>query len=303
MLAAILLPTVLSTQARAASPVLEFVSPTSFPIAFTSDGGQVTAELIGFDTVVHCTGSQGEGEIIGPRSTLSSYVFTGCNTEGGSAGGAQCKSEGANAQEIRTGTIEADLVFIDQAKHQVGMLLNPAGGIYMEFKCGGESVKAWGPFLAPVSPINQQTSTFTATLTRSGATQVPGEYENALGEKRKAVPMGERESQPAGTTGVDLSFAIHTSTPIEVKAVTAAEIEAKQREEEAAATKKRQEEEAKTAAAVKEREEEEEKADRLRRARLLSQGLTRCRKNHVKPKRVRCEKQVKRKYGQSGSVK
>jgi hypothetical protein len=280
-----------------ASPVLEFVSPTStFPIGFTAEGTEVTAALVGYDTVVHCTDSEGEGNIVGPRSTLSQYVFTGCETQGGSAGGAQCQSESADPKEIRTGTIEADLVFIDQAKREVGMLLNPGGGVYMDFKCGGEPVKALGPFLSPVSPINALTNSFTAILTRSGATQTPSEYENALGEKRQAIPLGERPGQPLATTGVELSFEIHPSAPLEIKAVTAAEIEAKQREQEAAAAKKRQEEESATAAAIKRREEEEAKTAQLRRARKRSQALSRCRKLPTKQKRVRCVKRVKKKY-------
>jgi hypothetical protein len=299
-LIAALVPAVAPAHANAASPVLEFVSPVSaFPIGFTADGGEVTAALADFDTVVHCTGSEGEGEIIGPRSTLSNYVFTGCEAQGGADDGHECKSEGANAEEIKTGTIEADLVYIDQAKHEVGMLLNPGGGIYMNFECGGESVKARGPFLSPVGPINKEATSFTAILTRSGATQTPNEYENAIGEKRKAIPMGERGVNPAATTGVELSFAIHTSASLEIKAITAAEIEARRHEDEAAAAaaaKKRQDEEAAAAAAVRKRQEEEAKLERLRRA-LLATSLKQCRQAESKQKRVRCEKRAKKKYG------
>ncbi len=302
--------------AKAASPVLEFATPGSaFPVSFTADGGEVTAALADFDTVVHCTESEGEGEITGPRSTLSNYVFTGCEAQGGTDDGHACKSEGADAEEIRTGTIEAELVYIDQAKHQVGMLLNPGGGIYMNFECGGESVKARGPFLSPVDPINKATTSFTAILSRSGATQTPDEYENALGEKRQAIPMGERGANPLATTGVELSFVIHPSSSLEIKAVTTAEIEAKQREEEAAAAKKRQDEEAAaaaaakkrqdeeaaTAAAVRKRGEEEVTLERLRRA-LLSGTLKQCRQVHSKHRRVRCEKRAKRKYGSAKSL-
>jgi hypothetical protein len=49
-------------------------------------------------------------------------------------------------KKITAGAIEADLVYIDQAKHEVGMLLNPGGGLYMTFECGGESVEAIGRF-------------------------------------------------------------------------------------------------------------------------------------------------------------
>jgi hypothetical protein len=302
MLIAALALTVMSGQAKAASPVLEYVSPASaFPISFTADGGEVTAALAGYDTVVHCTGSDGDGEIIGPRSTLSNYVFTGCETQGGSEGGAKCKSEGANAEEITADAIEADLVYIDQAKHEVGMLLNPGGGIYMNFECGGELVKARGPFLSPVGPINKEAMSFTATLSRSGATQTPSEYENAIGEKRKAIPMGERGANPLATTGVELGFAIHPSASLEIKAITAAEIETKQREEEAAATKRRQDEEAAAAAAASKRQEAEAQLERLRRA-LLSSTLKQCRQAQSKHKRVRCEKRAKKKYGSAKSL-
>jgi hypothetical protein len=292
-LVAALAITVMPAQAKAASPVLEFVSPASaFPIGFTADGGAVTAVMAGVDPVVHCAASEGEGEIIGPRSTFSQYVFTGCvaQSEGSTV---NCQSVPLNTGVIETGTIEADLVYVDQAKHEVGMLLNPGGGVYMTFRCGGELVEARGPFLAPVSPLNTETTSFTATLSRLGATQTPNEYENAIGEKRQAVPMGEWEGHPLATTGVELSFAIHTSASLEIKAVTSAEIEAKQRDEEAAAAKRRQDEETKAAAAAKKLQEEEAK---IRRARLLSKGLTQCRKAHSKHKRARCERRVKKKY-------
>ena len=131
--------------------------------------------------------------------------------------------------------------------------------------------------------------------------QTPNEYENALGEKRQAIPMGKREANPSlATTGVELSFTIQTSASLQIKAITAAEIEAKQREDEAAAAaaaQRRQDEEAALAAAVRKRQEEEAKLERLRRARLLFRGLTQCRKAQSKHKRVRCEKRVKKKYG------
>jgi hypothetical protein len=316
VLIAALALTVMPTHAKAASPVLEFVTPGSaFPVGFTATGGPVTAALAGFDSVVNCTGSHGEGEITGPRSTLSNFEFTGCKAQGGNENGQKCKSAGAaNDEEITAEAIEADLVYINQAKHEVGMLLNPGGGLYMSFVCGGELVEASGPFLSPVDPINKELTSFTATLNRLGATQIPGEYENALGEKRQAIPMGKREGDPTpATTGVELGFTIHTNVSLQIKAVTAAEIEAKQREDEAAAaatakkrheeeaaaeaaTKKRQTEEAATAAAVKERQEEEAKSERRRRTQLSS-AIKQCRKAPSKHKRVQCEKWAKKTYG------
>ena len=286
--------------ARAASPVLEFSSAAAFPIPFTADGGEVTAAMTGFETEVHCSASHGEGVIAGPRSTFSIYVFTGCETLGGTKGGHPCQSAGAQPNEIRSGLIQADLVFIDQAKREAGMVLNPNGGTYLDFECAGESVKALGSFLSPVGPLNQAATSFTAILSRSGTTQTPDEYENANGEKLKAIPTGEREGQPAAATGVALSFMIHPTASLSIKAITKAEVEAKQREEEAAAAKKRQDEEAAAAAKKRQEQEEKAKAERRRRA-LLSSTLKQCRKAPSKHKRVRCEKRAKNKYGSANS--
>lgn len=96
VLIATLALTVAPAHAKAASPVLEFVAPgTAFPIGFTADGGPVTAELAGFDSVVHCSDSVGDGVITGPRSTVSNYFFTGCVAQGGTHNNQECKSEGA----------------------------------------------------------------------------------------------------------------------------------------------------------------------------------------------------------------
>lgn len=301
---AVLALAVVPTSANAASPILEFVIPGhGFPTSFTAEGGPVNAVLADFEPVVNCTGSHGEGEITGPRSTVSHYIFTGCKAEHGSLNGQPCKSEGANSEEIRAENVQAELVFINQAKHEVGMLLNPSGGIYMEFRCGGELVKARGPFLAPVGPINQEATSFTASLSHVGALQIPGEYEGPNGEKLLAIPTGEREAQPPAKTGVSLSFTILPSASLEIKAVTAHEVEAKQRQEEAAAAKSRREEEA----ATKKRQEEETAAKKRQQEaqkkahHQLTKALKQCRKVKSKHKRTRCEKRAKRKYASKAS--
>jgi hypothetical protein len=216
--------------ASAASPVLEFVTPGhGLPVDFTTESGEVKAEMAGFEPLVHCTASHGEGEITGPRSTVSKYRLTGCT-----AGVSQkCKSADAtNEEEIKTGPIDAELVYIDQGRREVGMLLNPGGGTYIAFECGGESAEGQGPFLAPVSPINQEATAFTATLSQLDSVQTPDEYENENGELLQAIPTGKRGSNAFVPTGVELAMAVHTSVPVEVKAVTAQEVEAKKLEEE-----------------------------------------------------------------------
>jgi hypothetical protein len=315
--------------ASAANPVLEFVSPgNSFPISFAADGGNVSARLGEFDRIVNCADSAGEGEITGPHTTLSSYVFTGCEAEeiGGGGTNLKCTSPGAAEEELRSEEIEADLVYLDQAKHEVAMLLNPDGGIYMEFACGANVIKASGPFLAPVDPVNTLIGSFTAVLNRNGNSQIPNEYEDLNGVKHQAIPTAVVNAEPPDTSGVELDFTIETSVPLQIRSVNKAEAEAKQAEEQAAAAaaaekkrqeaeaaeRKRQEEEAARAAAERKSQEdeaaraaEEKKAQeallaeeqRLKRQKLRAKGLARCREADSKRQRVRCETRVKKKYG------
>jgi hypothetical protein len=305
---------VVPAHADAPSPVLEFVTPGgAFPVHFTAVGGEVTAALTGFSPIVHCDGSRGEGQITGPRSTVSNYFFTGCETQINGEVGNPCESEGAAPGEIQSGPIEAELVFISQQTREVGMLLVPHGGVYLSFECGVEPVKAIGPFLSPVGPIDQPASSFTADLHRSGTTQVPEQYENAFGDPLMAVPTGERNGNPPVPTAVELGFAIHTAVPIEVRTETTAEIEATQRAERAAAeaaAKQRGEEVARAATERKHQEEEataaqrqQEEAAAKARAARLSKALKQCRK--VKPghRRSRCQARAKKKYGALAAAK
>lgn len=281
--------------ASAASPVLEFVpSSSSFPIPFEAEGGSVNAKLGGYDRIMECTHAEGTGEITGARTTLSSYVFSGCTARPISGPGSpvKCSSAGAGEEEIRSATIEADLVYLDQANHEVAVLLNPGGGIYMEFDCEGALIKASGPFLSPVGPVNQLAASFTAVLERNGNSQTIDEYEDLSGVKHQAIPMAEVNAEPPDTSGVELAFTIRPSVPLQIKAVSTAEVETKQHEEEAA-SKKRQEEEAAALTAKTHQEEVEAKARRQK----LTKALRQCKKVKSKGKRTRCRKRATKKYG------
>jgi hypothetical protein len=276
--------------------------------------------MAGFAPLVHCTASHGEGEITGPRTTVSEYQLTGCT-----ASGPKCKSAGANEEEIKTGPIDAELVYVDQARREVGVLLNPGGGPYIAFECGGVPAEGQGPFLAPVSPIDQEAMSFTATLNQLDSVQTPDEYENGKGERFQAIPTGRRETNPFVPTGVEAAFTVHPSVPVEIKAITTQEIEAKQHEEEVKkleetlqqeeATLKKQEEALKKAeerakqggeeakkheeelkgqiAALKKQLEESRPPTR---AQLLARALRECEKQ-PKKRRARCVASAHRKYG------
>jgi hypothetical protein len=321
--------------ASAASPVLEFVVPgNTFPVNLTTEGGEVTAE--GFSgAVMTCAHSSGQGEITGPRRAIAKYEFTECKTA--SPGSQKCKSEGAGAEEIKTGPVEAELVYISQKNREVAVLLNPRGGTYMKFECGGIPARGEGLFLAPGGPLNTETTSFTTMLSKSGGVQTPDEYEGAGGEKLKAIPLGEKNNNSMlEPTGVESTITVTTAEPVEVRAITAEEIEAKQREEakkqEEALQKqeatllelgeafKKVEEHAKqleaanaqlAAAARKDQEEAgatKKKLEELKakshppsRPQLLAKALKTCKKR-PKKQRPRCVASAHRKYG-AGAVK
>jgi hypothetical protein len=301
--------------ASATSPVLEFVTPgKAFPVSFTTESGPVNAEMAGFSTLVDCTASHGSGEVTGLRSAVAEYTFTGCTTEHPAA---KCNSEGAGAEEIKTGPIEAELVYV-AGQREVAMLLNPGKGIYMKFECGGELTEASGDFLAPGGPINQEATVFTLTLSQLGALQTPDEYETLSGERLPAVPKAKRGSHELATTGAEATFTVHTSVRVEVRVITPAEVEAGQRVE---AQRKHDEE------ALRKREAEikqealnklppkkihqvpcsdssaftcaaqlKPKSKHPTRAQLLAKALKRCMKE-PKKKRAKCDAKAEKKYG------
>lgn len=200
--------------AVASTPAPEFVVPGhALPVAFSVEGGAVIAQLAGFETIVRCSGSHGEGQITGPHSTVSSYRFTGCETEGGSDGGRECKSVGAEPNEIVVGPIEGDLVYTDLPHAKVAILLNPKGGVYISFQCGGEFVEGSGAFLSQVGPVDTETSSFTATLTQTNGSQTPDQYEGESGLV-KVLPIGKRGSHEAVPTAVEMATTVHTEDPV-----------------------------------------------------------------------------------------
>lgn len=324
--ATLALAAVPASATAAVSPVLEFApSGGAFPVEFEAVGGEVTAALAGVDSVVRCKESEGLGLVTGPRSAEGTYWFYDCETQGGSQAGRKCSSAGAEPGEIETEVVDARLVFISQVRREVGVVLAPAGELYMAFDCEGVPVTAYGPFVSPVGPVNLPTSSFTATLTAVGAAQIPSAYEGVFGETVPAVPMGSWSGGAPVTSGVNLAFAITTfdatglaPLPLEIKARTAAELEAeaRQREEAEAAERKRQEDEAAAKAAAAKRQQEEAAAAEAKkraeeearkkaanakkpptRAERLAKALKRCRKLDSKEKRASCRKNARSKYG------
>jgi hypothetical protein len=239
--------------------VLEYVSAKPLPVEFTGASGAVTVEDEGGTGALHCVASSSKGEIVGPRQAILESVYTECSTEAEGKTFA-CQSSGASAGEIKTGALETELVYIDKAEEKIGMVLNPKGGKYVAYECGGIPAEGRGSIISSITPVNQATTSFTQVFSQSHGAQVPAEYETANGEKHKAIAEGSVEGFSVGTTGTEATNTTKTVEPLEIKVEPEKQSEekheessnVKKQEEEAAATKKRQEEET-----AKKRAEEE----------------------------------------------
>jgi hypothetical protein len=234
--------------------VLEFVPAAGkFPVAFTSMSGEVVVEEQGGGGSLRCTASSVKGEIVGPRESVVEGAYTGCSVEVFGTE-VECQSKGAQKGEIRIGQLTAELVYINKAEQKIGTVLNPKGGTYAAYECEGVPSEGTGSIVSATTPINQVTSTFTQTFSQSHGSQVPTEYENAKGEKLKAITEGSAEGKSVGT-GTEATDTTKTAEPVEIKVEPENQEEKKQ--EESSSSGKKQEEEATAAAAAKKHQEEE----------------------------------------------
>ena len=83
---------------------------------------------------VECAGETASGEATGTNGVTGIHVtFKGCSL----FGAAPCHSKGAAAGEIVVNALKGSLGYINKAKHEVGVLLEPAtaGGTFAYFQC------------------------------------------------------------------------------------------------------------------------------------------------------------------------
>jgi hypothetical protein len=251
--------------AGAAPAVIEYVpAGKSFPVEFHSASGPVSVELAGGAGTLDCTASSGAGQITGPRASNLEITYTGCTTDGGAV---KCQST-VTAGEIESGRLQAELVYLNRAKQEIGVVLNPTGEKYAVHECSGSpgvEAGASGAILARLEPVNQPGGmTFTESFDQLAGSQIPQEYEAASGEKHQAMPegfLGETEYQ----SGTQATSTITTVEPVDIKVVAGLspleEAEGKQSEEQAQAKKFK--EDAESAEAAQKQQQAEAAAKKL----------------------------------------
>ena len=136
---------------------------------------------LGISSSVECSSEQASGEAVGSDEVANvSVLFKGCTFFGDPA-----TTKGLAAGEIQVNLLKGRLGYINKAKHEVGVLLEPAtsGGLFAEFEVSegqvlfkvGEGNATEGAFyeetpgsptgndavISPITPVNQMTHTFT----------------------------------------------------------------------------------------------------------------------------------------------
>ncbi len=136
---------------------------------FTSTSG--AGELKAAGQTVKCAADTNTGEISGTKAVVKVVVkFTKCKL-----GAAECKSAGANPEEIVTTSLKGRLGYLEKAKSgKVGLELEPevAGGPFATFKCGLVETKVTGCTIGKItSKLNEVLATATVEWKEVGGKQ------------------------------------------------------------------------------------------------------------------------------------
>lgn len=112
------------------------------------DGGE--SEPAKIEGTTECTKESVVGEVTGPKTEKWHTVYTSCKAEE-----TPCNTKGAKAGEIKTEELEAELVFLNSAKTEVGLRVKGKGkeGLLAQYECigGTLNVLVTGEVLAKTS--------------------------------------------------------------------------------------------------------------------------------------------------------
>jgi hypothetical protein len=162
------------------------------PARFSFTGNATTIES--GTASVTCQAVGGSAEFL-PNELNGKLTLKGCSGKVSGIPIAHCTSSGAATGEIRTNELGDRLVYLSQAKHEVGMLFG-AGEVtpFASFACGANNEVLKGSLLARISPVNTITAHFPIAAIGKGGVQELSQYEGEKGEKLSA----QLELSPGG---------------------------------------------------------------------------------------------------------
>jgi hypothetical protein len=201
--------------AQAASAALPEFRTGGAAVSFTSTSGAGTLETVGGRTV-RCNTDSNEGEVANAKEARNVVVrFFNCTAEGGLL----------NCGEIVTNPLNGTLYYLDKAKTEVGLDLEPeSGGNFTTFTCNGpfgieETLSVTGSVVGKITPINTLTNTFELSLKQTGGIQQYTGYYNEAGTFVEDVLMTSGsgfETFGPEQSGEETSDTITTAIPIEI---------------------------------------------------------------------------------------
>jgi hypothetical protein len=181
---------------------------------FTSTSEATELETVG-KAKLKCHAATAKGEFTGPKSSIATITFTGC--ELGSPG-VPCQTPGSAEGEVVTATLEGTIGYISGAgtsKPVVGMRLAPASGTqFASVECSGVTITLIGSVIGTVAgSINKMAVTTAVKFKQSKGKQIPEQFEGAPPSVLSAEAGGEPEQ--AGMSTVESNT---NEEPLEVKA-------------------------------------------------------------------------------------
>jgi hypothetical protein len=186
LVAAVAVSVATATAASAALPEFSKAirGTTGDPVTFTLKGGIAQLNVPNVENF-SCGSSTGTGSITGAKSGTAKLTFHEC----GSAL-RRCQSPGAESGTIVTETLPFALVYTEkEPAKKVAIDFNRKGEKLVTFSCGLNKWTVRHAILAPVTPINTLTKTFTTAFTVSNGLQTPTEnYNEELTGVEKSFP-------------------------------------------------------------------------------------------------------------------
>jgi hypothetical protein len=183
---------------------------------FRDTVGKLIAKTVGRSGTYTCLAGAGEGEYLGVSDSTGATTYIGCALEVPPVS-ASCQDFGASSGVVTTKTLEGALGFIKRgARPSVGVDLKPASGQYLLiYECGGVELLEEGSVIAPITPTDTMTSTFTAKYSEVGGRQIPEEFAGGTQDVLIAVIP---TLPPPEQAGVEATVVDTTDEPLEIRA-------------------------------------------------------------------------------------
>jgi hypothetical protein len=147
------------------------------PVPFTTSGEKMTLETTSGKTI-KCKSEAATGDFDSRKEATLTIKWNGCESAGVKCG---------TAGEVESKSLKGLLAYTYPVKEgpggrETGLVLSPASGeVVAEMTCSAKHYTLKGSVIALISPHNVKSKVFTLSISRSGASQVPSEYETEAG--------------------------------------------------------------------------------------------------------------------------